>query len=100
MTLLEEDIENHFVRLMTQAGLRALKLMPEGVRGWPDRTVPLPGAGLVLVEFKKPDEDLRPDQKRMKKWLTRLGFEYYEVKSKAEADRLAEAIRCRISARI
>lgn len=66
---LEADIEKEFVELCRQAGYLALKLTPPNVRGFPDRTVLLPGGHVVFVEFKTPTGQL---SKHQDEWIEKL----------------------------
>lgn len=67
----EKSIERSFVKLVKSLSGKAIKI--QGVRGWPDRLVALPGNVTVWVELKKPGEKARPHQKRVHQWLRRKG---------------------------
>lgn len=55
-------------------GIVGAKLRIAGERGWPDRLFLLPGGCPLFVEFKRPGEDLRPDQVRIRERLRRNGY--------------------------
>ena len=58
-------------------GLWCIKLVFLFGKGWPDRTVLIPGGRIVFIEMKKDtDAILSPKQKEVRKRLKRLGFVY------------------------
>jgi len=50
----EKRVEAAFAKWGRDRGLFVLKLAAQGVTGFPDRTVILPGGRLVCIEFKSP----------------------------------------------
>jgi hypothetical protein len=50
----EKRIEAAFAKWGRDQGLFVLKLAAQGVTGFPDRTVILPGGRLICIEFKSP----------------------------------------------
>lgn len=54
MMKLEADLERSVVQYVESIGGRALKLAIAGVRGFPDRTLLLPGGRVIFVELKRP----------------------------------------------
>ena len=50
---LERALEERCVRKIEQAGGLALKLKIDGVRGFPDRTILMPGSRAWCAEFKR-----------------------------------------------
>lgn len=93
MSALEKSIEQRFVALAKSRGWLALKL--SGAIGFPDRTVLVPGEGMlpatvVFLEFKT--ERGSPSRKQLW-WLQRLremGFHAAIVRSARDAERCVE----------
>ena len=50
----EKRVEARFARWCREQGIFALKLAAQGVTGFPDRSVILPGGKLICIEFKSP----------------------------------------------
>lgn len=50
----EKRVEAAFAKWGREQGLFVLKLAAQGVTGFPDRTVILPGGRLLCIEFKSP----------------------------------------------
>ena len=50
----EKRVEAAFAKWGREQGLFVLKLAAQGVTGFPDRTVILPGGKLICIEFKSP----------------------------------------------
>lgn len=50
----EKRIESRFAKWCREQGLFALKLAAQGVTGFPDRSVILPGGRIICIEFKSP----------------------------------------------
>lgn len=50
-----------------------------GTIGWPDLTILLPGAKVMLVECKRKGQKLRPEQLGLKTWSKELGHEIHIV---------------------
>lgn len=50
----EKRVEAAFAKWGREQGLFVLKLSAQGVTGFPDRTVILPGGRLLCIEFKSP----------------------------------------------
>ena len=74
MTPLESEIEKEFCDHVAAVGGMALKLRIDGRRGFPDRTVLLPGGRILFVEFKRPGGHTSYHQRDWIRWLTALGF--------------------------
>jgi len=71
----EAKVETDIVGWATSNGGVALKLKIDGVRGFPDRTILMPGGIVLFVEVKKPKGGVVSQQQ--KDWvrrLTALGF--------------------------
>lgn len=84
--MLERVIEENFVADAKRLGALALKLVVLSWRGWPDRIVLAPGGRVFFVEFKRPGETPRANQRFVHKLLRRLGFTVYVVASRARAN--------------
>lgn len=83
----ENKLEDRSVAKVEAAGGVALKLVILGVRGWPDRTVLLPGGRLFFCEMKRRKVGVVSAQQS--KWgrvLRGLGFAVYVVDSDEEFD--------------
>ena len=86
---LERDAEDRFVTWIESLGFQAWKLRIDGRNGFPDRTV-VTDRGTVFFEFKRPGEDLRPQQRNVVKTLQSLGRSVFVVESVREAKELFE----------
>lgn len=87
MSQLEKEIEKYFVQEVKKMGGIALKLIILGLRGFPDRTILLPGGVVKFVELKRPKGGkASPHQIKWKKILTALGFDAQFLKNKDEVD--------------
>lgn len=73
--MIEKDIENEVEEWAISEGGKALKLVLFSERGWPDRTIFLPGGELLLPELKLPKKNKKYEQQRRTvAWLQSLGF--------------------------
>jgi len=91
--LTEKQIEKKLRERIAAAGGMALKFVSPGCNGVPDRLVFLPGGQILLVELKKPGEDLTPLQKSMRKKFLNLGFKYYVIDSYEKVEDLINEIQ-------
>lgn len=66
---LEKDLEKRVCDWADDLGGYALKLKDEE-RGWPDRTIWLPGGRVIVPELKRPGRQKRYEQQ--KRWVERL----------------------------
>jgi len=85
---LENPIENKVASIAKAMGVPSLKLNLRGNRGWPDRLFLVPGGRPLLIEFKRPGDDLRPLQEHRKETLQDLGYDFEahdEVKAAVQA---------------
>jgi hypothetical protein len=76
----ESRLEERCVQRVEQLGGLALKLQIPGVRGFPDRTIMLPGAVIFFAEFKRLKTGRVSTQQN--RWAERLrarGFPVYFV---------------------
>ena len=74
--MLESDFESEVVEWAKTEGGRALKLKLDNERGFPDRTIILPGARIAFPELKRPKGSTKKyeQQKRMIAWLQSMGL--------------------------
>jgi hypothetical protein len=84
--MLESDIEKRIARKIRSRGGLCLKWVSPGFTGVPDRIILLPGKRILFAEIKRPGEDLRPRQKRVKAQLEALGFTVLRVTGEEDID--------------
>jgi hypothetical protein len=72
--MLESIVEKDLVDGVGEKGGLCCKLVDQGRRGFPDRTVLMPGSQVIFVETKAPNGKLQPWQKRYHVALRLLGF--------------------------
>lgn len=84
---LEISIEDAFVRHVERRGYKARKLVLASERGWPDRSIPLPGGRVCWVEFKRPGRQggESPQQRVIRRELEGLGHAVLLTDSLEEA---------------
>jgi hypothetical protein len=88
---LEKDYEEDVVAWAKDMGGEAVKLIDDGGRGWPDRTIFLPNAEIIIPELKRPRKNKRYEQqKRRIAFLKRLGFAADFCENMHELERLYE----------
>jgi hypothetical protein len=68
---LESNLEERCVQIVERLGGMALKLQIPGVRGFPDRTILMPGAKVWFAEFKRIKSGRVSSQQL--RWIERLG---------------------------
>ena len=90
--MLEQKIEKYFVSSCERIGLPTEKLVLQGRRGFPDRTVLLPGGSPIFVEFKRSGGRLSEPQKFWQARLLDLGYEYHQIWSMDQAKALVKTI--------
>ena len=81
----ENRVEAGFARWCRERGLFCVKLMGASLVGFPDRTVLLPGAKVIFIEFKSPAGKTSKMQDRVIAALRALGFPVLVTSDKAEA---------------
>lgn len=86
----EAKTEKAFERWVESIGGEAFKLQRIGKRGWPDRSVLLPGGVILFLEFKAPRGKIRPQQRTTIARLRELGFVAEIVYSVEEAKAYVE----------
>jgi hypothetical protein len=88
---LERNLEDKVVAWAEKMGGEAVKLIDDGGRGWPDRTIFLPNCEIIIPELKRPVKNKRYEQqKRRISFLQRLGFAADFVESMDELNKLYE----------
>lgn len=92
-TIKERDIESEFVKYAKQNGCLAIKLILLNLRGFPDRTVLLPGGKLFFIEFKKKRKELSASQLKWQSRLLKLGFSYYVCDEPGQAEKQLARIK-------
>ena len=75
---LEVDIEGRVCDYARKTGWTPAKLVNLRERGWPDRWFLRPGPFIIIIEFKRPGQKLRPLQEYKCRFLRGLGFDVYE----------------------
>ncbi|HKJ88792.1 MAG TPA: VRR-NUC domain-containing protein [Gammaproteobacteria bacterium] len=88
--MLEQAIEDRFVRRAEDRGALAPKFEPPGSNGWPDRIVFLPDGRVLLVEFKAPGERPRRLQRTRHRQLRERDHVVHVCDSHEKADALIE----------
>jgi hypothetical protein len=74
---LESDVEKRVVKAAQKAGWWPLKLVCQGMRGFPDRWFIKPGPKIILIEFKAVGRTSRPLQVHVHSLLRKAGFEVH-----------------------
>lgn len=77
---LESSLEERCVQIVARLGGMALKLQIPGTRGFPDRTILMPGAKVWFAEFKRIRSGRVSSQQL--RWIERLskaGFRAYII---------------------
>ena len=88
---LEHNIENRIVKYVEGLGGLALKLVLASERGFPDRTLLLPGGLVLFIEIKRPkDAKTYHMQLVWQERLQRRGFRCEFVKSMKEVAALLQ----------
>jgi hypothetical protein len=84
----EIALELRCVEKIERLGGSALKLALAGARGFPDRTVLMPGGQVSFYEFKRQKVGVVSAQQAVwRRLLTLLGFGVYLIDSDADFDR-------------
>lgn len=85
---LESSLEERCVQIIERLGGMALKLQINGVRGFPDRTILMPGAKIWFAEFKRIKSGRVSSQQL--RWIERLGkagFNAYVIDNEADFEK-------------
>jgi hypothetical protein len=88
----ETSIENYLVAGVEAKGGKCLKLVDQGRRGFPDRTVLMPGGKIIFVETKTADGHVQSWQNRYHVALRDLGFRVEVLYTCVQADRFLATI--------
>ena len=75
--VLERDIEGAFVKKARALGCMCRKLNGMGYASWPDQMVLVPGGKVLLIEFKREGEELRPAQEDLHTQAKTIGHKWY-----------------------
>ena len=81
----EKRIEAGFAKWCREQGLFCLKLAAQGVVGFPDRSIILPGGTLACIEFKSPTGKTSKVQDQRINALRALGVPVLVTSDKKEA---------------
>ena len=87
----EDDIEGDFVKYARRNGCKAVKLVLLRLRGFPDRTVLIPGGKVLFIEFKKLGGKLTTQQKKWVSTLRAFGFRVHICDKKGQAERVLDS---------
>ena len=97
MAVLEKEIEQGLVRMVTRHGGLCLKWVCPGWSGVPDRIILLPGGTVMFVELKR---SKNVSGSSMQKWWARklqgLGFIHLWVKCPEDVAALEKSIVARL----
>lgn len=74
---LERDIEGTFVKKARALGCMCRKLNGMGHSSWPDQMVLCPGGKVLLIEFKREGEVLRPAQEELHAEALAIGHQWW-----------------------
>lgn len=77
----ETAAERRFVTEARKLGCKTRKLNGGGQRDWPDQLVVVQGGGMLLIEFKREGEDLRPTQAAFHDDLRLMGLYIFTTDS-------------------
>ena len=75
----ESIVEKKFTAEVKKRGGLAVKFVPPGFNGVPDRLVLFPGGRMAFVELKAPGETMQPLQQYRARQFAALGFRVYTV---------------------
>ncbi len=89
--MLEKEIEAAVVKHIEGYGGRALKLRIDGLNGFPDRTVFLPNGKCLFIEFKTPEGNVRPAQRKYITTLESLRQDVHIIRSVESGIELIES---------
>lgn len=89
----ETLIERHLKKRAAKLGGIALKIVPAGRSGFPDRLVILPPGQLTFVEMKTPEGGLSPMQRVIHSRLKRLGVHVVVLNDRDAIDRWLNSVR-------
>lgn len=84
----EAKFEDEVVAWAEDLGGEAYKLKKDNKRGWPDRTIFLPGGRLIIPELKVPQGERKRQQIEQVERLRELGFRAGFCESMEDVQRL------------
>ena len=88
----EKKIEQKLVNEVKKNRGKCWKFVSPGTDGVPDRIVLLHGGKIAFVEVKAPGEELRPQQRKRKRDLEKLGFKVYVLDNEDEIGGIIDEI--------
>ena len=88
----EKKIEQKLVNEVKKHHGKCWKFVSPGTDGVPDRIVLLHGGKIAFVEVKAPGEELRPQQRKRKRDLEKLGFKVYVLDNEDEIGGIIDEI--------
>ena len=91
--MLEKEIERTLTKEVKKRGGLCIKFVPLSLNGVPDRLVLLPHGRFGFIELKAPGKNLRPQQKKRKTQLEKLGFLVFKVDTKEAIGGIIDAIQ-------
>ena len=77
-------------QILEKFNVISVKLTPAQSTGYPDRLFWLPGGKPLLIEFKRPNEQLSPKQSHINLGLKMLGYQVEVCRSAAQAVAVVE----------
>jgi len=83
----EKTVEKALVKRVLGLGGLAIKFVPGGTNGMPDRLILLPGGRVAFVECKRPGEKVSKIQEYRIQQLRQLGFLVWIVDSVNEIEK-------------
>lgn len=91
--MLEKEIEKYLKLKIKKIGGLALKFVPPGFTGAPDRICLLPEEIIFFVELKQLNKNLRDRQLFVKKQFEELGIKVYKIDNKKQVNELCNMYR-------
>ncbi len=82
----EKNIESYLRKKVSLKKGLALKLIPAGLAGLPDRLVLMPGGRIFFAELKAPGRKPRALQQYTHRLIENLGFMVFVIDSKESVD--------------
>lgn len=89
----ESSIERGLRERLKRLGCLFYKFVSPGNNGVPDRIVVTPKGGVIFVELKKDEGELRPEQRLQRRRLLEHGARVVVIYGKPEADDFVRQIR-------
>ena len=89
----ERDVERKLIKAVEWEGGLCLKFTPQGVAGYPDRLVLLPGGLFAFIEVKRPGGTMRPLQVARHTKLRSLGLQVYLLNDENQIEGIINNIK-------